>query len=597
MRLLLCVLEDSSTWCRTSTTRDWLTITRRVEHEGESFLTITLPTFCQAFERGLEEGGLTPDMFPSFHAKKHTSLPAFLHGLTSQVFDPGTGYLLEKPDVHAIYAVRQIALLFKKVLLPCSKEREDAAFDGFIQCESEVLRDLGDISPDKLSAFLGVSRLLWGSVLSKLNRKVVLGELVPRHGPGATAERISGNRKFEIRRWHERLQPFFPADSFAIANLGWLSELDNVDFCEPEAEIPVRVITVPKTLKTPRIIAIEPVCMQYTQQSILIPLVESLESHKLTKGLLNFTDQTVNQRLARSASQNGRLSTIDLKDASDRVSVKLVELMLECLPDLRDAILACRSTTADVPGRGIHTLAKFASMGSALCFPIEAMVFYTIVVSSIHRSLGTRLTPRSLFNVTRRVRIYGDDIIIPVDYVQTVMSELEAFGLRVNRHKSFFTGKFRESCGVDAYDGVPVTPVYCRRPLPTSRRDSSEMISAISLRNQFYRAGYWRTTQYLTTYLERLAPLPYVADTSPVHGLWSYTNSYESQRMCPNLHTPLVKGVVTKVRHRSSMLDGHGALLKALIKRGEEPYFDPKHLERHGRPESVDIKIGWYRPF
>lgn len=597
MRLLLCVLEDSSTWCRTSTTRDWLTVTRRVEHEGESFLTISLPTFAQALERGLEQGGLTPDMFPGFHTKKHTSLPAFLSGLTSQVFDPGTGYLLDNPSVDAIFFIRQICLMFKKVLLPCSQRRTDAAYNNFIQCESEVIRDLGELDSEKLSAFHSLARLLWGSVLGNVDRQVVKLELLPRHGPGATAERISGNRKFVIRTWHERLNPFFPADHFIIPNLNWVHELDNVDFREPEAETPVRVITVPKTLKTPRIIAIEPVCMQYAQQSILEPLVASLEEHKLTKGKLNFSDQTVNQRLAKASSKNGRLATIDLKDASDRVSVKLVELMLESVPSLRDAILACRSTTADVPGHGVQHLAKFASMGSALCFPIEAMVFYTVTLVAITRSLGSRLTPELLFRASRRVRIYGDDIIVPVDYVQTVMSELEAFGLKVNRHKTFYSGKFRESCGVDAYDGVPVTPVYVRRKLPTSRRDAQEIVSAISLRNQLYERGCWRSAQWLTTYMERLAPLPYVADTSPVHGLKSYTFGYETQRLCRNLHRPLVRGVVTSVRSRQSNLDDFGALLKVFLKRGSQPIHDKRHLERHGRPDSVDIKIRWSQPF
>ena len=593
MRLLLCVLEDSRIWCCTCTTRDWLTITRRVKDEGFSFLTITLPAFGQDFERCLDRGYLASDCFLGFKRLKGTPTPAFLSGLLGLIFDRCSGNLLEVPDHIAIFYVRQICYMFKKVLLPCTDRRKEKAFDRFLECEREVISDLNQLDPEKLSAFRDFSGFLWSVTLGSLNRKVIDTDLVPKHGPGATAERISGNRKFELPYWHERLEPFFPASSFAIPNLGFAEQLERMCFLEPGAETPVRVITVPKTLKTPRIIAIEPLCMQYTQQSLLSPLVSVLETSVLTGGFLNFTDQKVNQRLALLSSKDKRLATLDLKDASDRVSVKLVELMLGSVPDFRDAVLACRSTTADVPGKGVIPLSKFASMGSALCFPIESMVFYTISLMAVVKSLGYPMTPKSLKRVIGSVHIYGDDIIVPVDHVQSVMSELEAFGLLVNRNKSFWTGKFRESCGVDAYDGNLVTPVYCRRLLPTSRRDVSEMLSAISLRNQFYKAGCWRSAQWLTDYVEGFAPLPLVDETSPVHGVISYTFGYETQRMCVNLQKPLVFGITTRVRHRRSNLDGAYALLKCLLKQGSLPIFDKRHLERHGRPEAVDIKLRW----
>ena len=597
MRLLLCVLEDSSIWCRTCTTRDWLTITRRVENEGFSFLTITLPAFGQDFERSLDQGHLASESFLGFKRLKGSPVPAFLSGLLSLIFDAGTGNLLEVPDVNAIFYIRQICYMYKKVLLPCTNKRTEEAYVRYTECEKEVITDLQQIDPNRLQSFRMASALLWSTSLGTVNQMVIGMELVPRHGPGATAERISGNRKFEIRQWHERLEPFFPASSFTIPNLGFVEQLESMSFLEPGAETPVRVITVPKTLKTPRIIAIEPVCMQYTQQSILHPLVACLEKSELTSGFLNFTDQTVNQRLALSSSSTKSLATLDMKDASDRVSVKLVECMLETVPDFRDAILACRSTTADVPGRGVIPLSKFASMGSALCFPIESMVFYTICLMAIMQDLGYPWTLKSLKRVIGSVHVYGDDIIVPVTHVQTVMRELEAFGLLVNRRKSFWTGKFRESCGLDAYDGTPVTPVYVRRMFPTSRRDASEMLSVISLRNQLYKAGCWRSAQWLTDMIEGFAPFPLVSETSPVQGMMSYTFGYETQRMCTNLHRPLVFGLVTSVKHRKSNLDGVYALLKCFLYRRSSPIFDKRHLERHGRPEAVDIKLRWAPAF
>jgi len=591
MSLSQSVLADASIWCCTSTTRDFETITRRVNHEGISFLTITLPTFARDLERALDEGVVGPHLFLSF--KKRGSLPRFLGGFCDQVFDRTSGRLLDAPSHNAIFFMRQITLMFKKILLPCSSERERTAYAKYIECESEVERFTAlNRNSAKIADFGDMCGRLWAGVLADVDLSTYNIELLPKHGSGSTADKLYGNAKFEQSTWPRRLDECFPAADFIICNYGFNEELERIDFCEPEAEKPVRVISVPKTLKTPRIIAMEPACMQYAQQSILEILVPALEGSSFLNNAVGFTDQTPNQRMAREGSITGRLATIDLSDASDRVSSLLVDVLLANHPSLRKAVFACRSTRADVPGFGIVSLSKFASMGSALCFPIEAMVFLTITLIGIERELNRRLSQGDINRILRSVRIYGDDIIIPTDYVRSVVSELSAYGMKVNTAKSFWTGKFRESCGRDYYDGSDVTITYCRRSLPTHRSDASEMISAVSMRNAFYKAGLWKTAEFLDQYVRRLAPLPTVLETSQVVGRHSFLG-YETQRICADLHRPLVKGMVKASRPRPSKLDGHGALLKFFLKRGDEPIFDAKHLERYGRPESVDIKIRW----
>jgi hypothetical protein len=393
------------------------------------------------------------------------------------------------------------------------------------------------------------------------------------------------------------LDEWFPASEFLLPNYGFGNELSEIQLVSPEHELPVRVVAVPKTLKGPRIIAIEPACMQYTQQALLEILVKRLERYRFTARNINFTDQTVNQRLALESSIDGSLATIDLKDASDRVSARLVWDMLASQPHFRDLVFACRSLRADVPGSGIHALSRFASMGSALCFPIEAMVFYTICVSAIIREQGLPLTVKSLLRVKDSVRVYGDDIIVPVEYVPSVVSELEWFNLRVNTNKTFSTGKFRESCGLDAYDGIPVTPVYCRQVLPRNRRNATELVSAISLANQFYKAGYWETAAYLRSVIGRLANVPHVAENSAILGWHSYVHLYEVQSWDKHLHRWLVKGNVVDTKIRKDPLDGYPALMKFFLKRGKEPYHDEKHLERYGRPLTVYTKSRWAVPY
>lgn len=595
MSLLQCILADASIWCCTSTTlNDYKTIQRRVEHEGISFLTISLPMFASDFEKSLDVGIVSPSSFSGF--RKTGAIPTLLSGMLELVFDSSSGRLLDNPSVVAIFFIRQTCLTFKKIYLPCSTEREEAAFHGYIECDREVGCRSGRIPADLYDQFGYISDHLFSTVFSRIDRKAFTGDLVPRHGPGNTADRISGNRKFDHTAWTQRLEGSFPSLDFLVPNMGFYKDLDAVNFLEPDAEIPVRVVSVPKTLKTPRIIAMEPLCMQYAQQSLLREFVSELESSDKLRGSIGFTDQVPNQRLAQLGSISCRLATIDLSEASDRVSNQLVTRLFKNFPHLANAVSNCRSTKADVPGYGIHTISKFASMGSALCFPVEAMVFLTIILYGYSMKLNRRLTEHDYEVILGQVRVYGDDIIVPVDIVRYVVISLELYGFKINASKSFWTGKFRESCGKDYYDGQDVSVTYVRRMFPSRHNNVSEMISLVSLRNQFYFAGLWETVKYLDNLLGRIANFPVVLATSPVLGRHSFLG-YQTQRICRHLHAPLVRGYVVTPKPRPSKLDGYGALLKFFLLRGLDPIKDKNHLEHCGRPESVNIKLRWASPF
>jgi len=191
------------------------------------------------------------------------------------------------------------------------------------------------------------------------------------------------------------------------------------------------------------------------------------------------------------------------------------------------------------------------------------------------------------------VRVYGDDIIVPVDTLVHVIRYLEAFGLKVNTDKTFGTGKFRESCGGDYYDGVDVTPVRVRRILPASRGDVPEVIAAVSLMNRLYSVGLWDSAKWVRARLEALmGDLPRVHPTSPVLG-WHSFLGYDTQRISASLHRPQVKGYVVTSKLPSSTVSGEGALLKWFLKRGDEPFADRNHLVRSGRPDAVTLKLRW----
>jgi hypothetical protein len=590
MLLLKLVLEESGTRCCTSTTRDFKRIARRVEHEGLSFLTIALPQFCEDLQKGLDKGVVETTSFSGFEKKGR--LPTLLLGFTSQLFDTYTGVLVDEPSIEAIHSLRQITLLFGKVNLPCSDARVKAAFRKFIDCEQDVRRADAALPESAKAEFVRVASIVFGDMFSFIDKTVYDGAIVPKHGPGSTADKLLGNQKYNQTVWTERLEYYFPHGEFLFPSFSHFLNEPEVDILDPGAELPVRVVAVPKTLKTPRIIAIEPTCMQYVQQGLMEVIVEGIQRDDILGSLIGFDDQTPNQRMAKDGSVNSELATLDLSEASDRVSNQHVRDLFKYWPHLRDGVDACRSRKADVPGFGVKRLAKFASMGSALCFPIEAMVFLTIVLIGVSKARNTQVSRSFLNEMVGQVRVYGDDIIVPVDTVYSVVEQLEAFGLRVNSSKSFWTGKFRESCGKEYYDGTDVSVVRLRHMLPTQRKHVPELIGTIAFRNQMYFAGYWKTCAFLDELIKGFIPFPIVEVTSPGLGRHSFLPS-EGERECPDLQRPLVKAAVVSNRIPPSYLDGSGALLKCFLKRGDKPFADRNHLERAGRPKTVNIKLRW----
>jgi len=596
--------------------RDLKTIRSRVEHEGLSFLTITLPDFSKGIEAALECGRIAPEWKSTYFRRFrfHRGGPVFLQGFLSKLFDYETGRIRNDQEFNdhsgslrssLVESVRQICLTFKKIRLPCSPIREKQAAENFINVEREL--STSEVPSQERDSFVRVSDVLWGNMVFHLFDD----HLTPRHGPGATQERISGNSKFALSRWHERLDNFFPLIETGYVLSSYLSkEYEAVELVSPEQEAPVRVTFVPKTLKAPRVIAIEPVCMQYAQQAIRDTLYAALESYWLTRGHINFSDQSINQRLAMTSSIDGRLATIDLSDASDRVPSSLAYEMFRLCPE-RDAIWACRSTRAELPDGHVILLSKFASMGSALCFPVESMYFYTICVAALLEWHNLPLCYESVFTVTRDIYVYGDDIVVPVYAAEFVLESLRKYFCKPNTSKTFYRGNFRESCGVDAFAGRLVTPTYLRNIVPKTRQQASELVSWSATANLFYKRGYLRSAEFLHKRVESILRVYPVVDqeTSGVGRIYHSVAQARPTRSRFNkrLQALEVRAWTIQPVYRKDRIDGYGALTKCLrrlkqpesytydeLAKGEfTPPSDPKHLERSAMHGACTLKLRW----
>jgi hypothetical protein len=151
--------------------------------------------------------------------------------------------------------------------------------------------------------------------------------------------------------------------------------------------------------------------------------------------------------------------------------------------------MACRTTKVVMPSGIRLRLNKFASMGSALCFPVEALVFYCIIQTQLHREAGIRPTPLTIQSFSQRINVYGDDLIVPSDAMDGIVSLLTTFGLKVSRTKSFGKSRFRESCGSEWYAGRDVRPLYLRVNPMTRYAGPEQLTSFFAFVHSLYARG------------------------------------------------------------------------------------------------------------
>lgn len=590
--LLLTLLKELAAQCSTAASRDVRRTIERTKHEGISFLLITLPDFARDFNLALERGLVTSDLFIGW--KKRLSLPAFMQGFLSQCFDAKTGRILDEPHIHAIRAVRQIGLFCKKVQYACTPARADKAFAKYETTDFD-LPGFNSVDFRSFEEFRAVARVVVGTVLSD---KGSLDWLVPHHGPGSTAEKLQGNRKYGFSATiPRRFAPWFDESLFFNSEESFFLSGIDIQPLREDQELPVRVVSVPKTLKTPRIIAMEPVAMQMAQQALKDVLVDRIETSALTRGHVNFTDQNVNRTLALQSSSSKRLATMDLEEASDRVHNDFVKVLFEVVPDWSELVQMTRSWRAELPDGRVIELNKFASMGSALCFPVEALFFYVLLILSGLKHRALPITFNNIKLVARDIYVYGDDIICPVEQVDATIDIFATFGCKVGLHKTFYKGAFRESCGMDAYDGVDITPVYMRKPVPSRWRDSSAIVSCISTANQLYNAGYEKTAFYLREKIEAVTgKLPVVESTCSGLGWFFGEADKRLYRLSKPYQRPEARTIVVGSVKEEDPLDGYGALAKCLtnleLSKGTRTVSDD-HLSYTSLRGAVTLKRRW----
>jgi len=287
-------------------------------------------------------------------------------------------------------------------------------------------------------------------------------------------------------------------------------------------EPPSNLLAVPKTAKGPRLIASEPTSHQWCQQFVKRFLEERLLGLFGTE-FVSFRNQEASRRLVSKASLDQSLATVDLSSASDRLTCWLVERAFRKNKPLLKALHATRTRWVKdkvdkTSPPNFFIPKKFVTQGTAITFPVQSIIFLVIALTACgfeakrpEDFFCNKWTGSPLARLRGKVRVYGDDIIIPVSGYAPLCMLLHALGLKVNQDKSFVKGHFRESCGMDAFKGVDVTPVKTKCIVATGPQSRQ---SLIDYSNNLHKAGLWNAAKAA----ESLLPV-WVVRSLPVVGL------------------------------------------------------------------------------
>lgn len=568
-------------------------------YRGTQFYTDVLPSFLDILLRGIEEGRLADTSGLPFgkHRSARVHVPRMFSGMWLRVFTE-MGLLREDADPTTMTCLMTILSIGKKLLLETPTKHLKEVYDEYVSIDQSLprpsglwdvelfddepllevstssledygnsgvlfadrARHLGRPDDDLLDSTSGSESGLKGgdrSLLADVQRvadytSALLGyfdpdELVGRHGPGAVSDLPHGGYKFNFPGWNSRLECVFPFDVHGILNSGLSTdddesrEREHLFLGEPASSL----LHVPKTRKKPRLIAEEPTANQWCQQAVAQELRRRVGRSPLGHSI-SFFDQGPSQVDCLNASMSGQRATLDLSSASDRLSCCVVEKVFRRNFSLLRLLSATRTRFCvfgpTAPFKQVLRLRKYASMGSALTFPVQSIVFAAIAIGvGFHLSGWSRLTKQRYVALAKEVRVFGDDIIVPKHWVMPLISTLEVLGLRVNVSKSFWNGKFRESCGMYAFKGYEVTPIRFQHAYVT---DAATAWSYVDSANHAFLKGFWNLSIWIEQTVLQGYKFPAVDRRLPPVGL--VTNSVGvdptfSRRWDPNLQRAFIR--------------------------------------------------------
>lgn len=485
--------------------------------------------------------------------------------------------------------IRQLLLFCYKAEHEPTKQQIDEAQKSFIDCDDgcEIWNTaFKSRTPDPL---FRVTRNIIGRIIGQIDWT----KIVPKHGPGSVFPGSLPCDKSKFVTIYEGIQELYPFDSYFCGLPSfWADHIwhEKNGQLREESQITAKLVAVPKDSRGPRLICVHPKESIWIQQGQRMLIEDAISTNVLTRGKINFSDQNVNGSLALESSRSRENVTLDLKEASDRISKDLVDYLFGWSAKYLNCSRASHVRLLD--GR-VVLLRKFAPMGNALCFPVQSLVFWALVRAGIQCRYG---------KVCNDVYVFGDDIIYPANYHEGAQNALVRAGLVPNASKTFRMGFFRESCGVDAYYGTNVTPLRMRS---SNVITVSDAVATCDLAKRLRIAGYEGTASCL--YVEVSKKFGVLSLNNNIHsqGIFEYVDydfgkllRYGDLRFNRSLHrwearNLLVTATISKLR-KDAWWHLQDSLLRLMALYGEDYnmwWYKTSLVLSNDRPASMKRKF------
>jgi hypothetical protein len=492
---------------------DYEKVALSLKSRGLGVFLLDFPSICSGLESSLEIGDWSPLLGLPFIKNGR---PTIFVTIFSKIFNED-GIVLDEACIESIRVLRQLLKFAKKFRIDAPKAAVMEKYHEFAEIEEQIhspvlswgrddlhcergypsLVNVGlrhpRISGDLTQGTFGVDATsdLWvldciQTLADRFASRFKYSDewFSPKHGPGAVSEKFVDS-KFEFPTWPFRLESKFPFDLYGLVSHQIWDGQFPIDH-----SVPAKLIGVPKDFKGPRLIASEPIASQYIQQGLMRVIRKNVSTSQL-RHCIDFRSQEPSRDLALSASETRDLSTIDLSSASDRLSCAVVECIFRKNFSFLEMLNAARTPDIQYPDGRVQRMKKFAAQGAAFTFPIQSIVYALICMGVIYAHTGeSRLSV-----LAKKVRVYGDDMIVPTDYFHVICRTLENLQLKVNLKKSFTRSSFRESCGMDAYKGRDITPANVLSYF--SSHDPNSLVSTVECANNLYLKGFFHASRNL----------------------------------------------------------------------------------------------------